>query len=131
MTVVFTWTPYKHAIIAYILRAKIFLALRSSKTVSFGGQVLSKDIFLKSNGGYCVYLSYKNFSQHTGCFSDLQIGKYHLGIPQFYLEHIQSRYASRPIVIERKYLKLYKSCNFARLNFILTRFQFSVSCYPW
>lgn len=54
-----------------------------------------------------------------------------LGNIQFYLEYIQSRYASRPILFELKYLKDYKNCNFAGLNFIITRSQFSVSCYQW
>ena len=52
----------------YLFRreAHNFLELRSLKTVSFEGQITSKDkypnIFSKSNGGCCVLLSFKDFS---------------------------------------------------------------------
>ena len=137
----FTWTPYKHAIIAYIWRENM---LKNLSAKSFPRASLFENCelrgtgtvegprsehILKPNGGFCVYLSFKIYSQHAG-FANWRIS---LDIPYFYLEYryIQSSYASRPIVLELKYLKDYKSCNFARLDFITTRFQFSVSCYQW
>jgi len=45
----------------------------------------------------------------------MKIGEYHLDIPQFYLVHIHSHDALRPITYERNYFKDY-NCSYTMMS---------------
>ena len=103
--------------------ANRFQRAQLQETDNGQGQISRHDFAPK--GDYCVSLLRIIFAKRAV----LKIGECHSDIPQFYLGHIQSRDAFRPIVRERKHLMDYngslavmtKPMNYPMIQFLITR----------